>query len=83
LILTLPFSSACCERAFSVMNEIKNKKRNRLGEILRGLMVIATCSDNEFYELDMRGMSTHVAGSVWKNKKSSRWASDDYMRSIA
>jgi len=39
LILTLPFSSACCELAFSVMNEIKNKKRNRLGKILRALMV--------------------------------------------
>ena len=34
IVLVLPFSTADCERAFSKMNEIKSKKRNRLGDIL-------------------------------------------------
>jgi len=48
LILVLPFSAADAERAFSAMNEIKSKKRNRLLEILRSLMTIYTSNADEF-----------------------------------
>lgn len=32
VIITLPHSNAECERVFSVVNDVKTKKRNRLGE---------------------------------------------------
>jgi hypothetical protein len=40
-ILSLPHSNAACERIFSVVNDIKTKKRNRIGETtLNALCVV-------------------------------------------
>ena len=41
LALCLPLDSAACERGFSVMNEIKTSKRNRLNKPSLPLMFIA------------------------------------------
>ena len=51
-VLVLPFSTADCERAFSKMNGIKTAKRNRLGDILRALMIINCARPEDFDSLD-------------------------------
>ena len=47
-VAILPFSTAECERGFSVMNRLKSKDRNRLREILESLMILNTKKDHEF-----------------------------------
>lgn len=69
LVLVLPFSSADCERAFSAMNLIKSKSRNRLKDILRSLMVIYTATREDLDSLDRKKMAEKVARSIWKNKR--------------
>ena len=63
----LPYATADCERGFSVMDFIKSDVRNRLGNILYDLMLIAMYgSDHEF---DYTTLGAHVAKEVWGYKK--------------
>ena len=68
-IQVLPFSTADCERAFSKMNAIKSKKMNRLGDILRALMIINCARAEDLKRLDFDDMAKTVAHSVWQDKK--------------
>ncbi len=61
IVLVLPFSTADCERAFSVMNEIKTKKCNRPGDILRALMTINCANENELKALDYNSRAYQVS----------------------
>ena len=38
----MPFSTAECERGFSVMNRLKSKDRNRSKNVLETLMILNT-----------------------------------------
>ena len=82
IVLVLPFSTADCERAFSKMNEIKSKKRNRLGDILRALMIINCARPEDLKRLNFDDMAKTVAHSVWQEKRSKFWASERYLMSI-
>eukprot|EP00493_Phyllostaurus_siculus_P020704 UN21029 len=82
IVLVLPFSTADCELAFSKMNSIKTSKRNRLGDILRALMIINTAQPDAFSRLDFDDMAKNVAHRTWRGKNSKFWASDRYLMSI-
>ena len=82
IVLVLPFSTADCERAFSKMNQIKTAQRNRLGDILRALMVINCARPEDFDILNFDEMAKSVALSTWKGKNSKFWASERYLMSI-
>ena len=79
VVLVLPFSTADCERAFSSMNAIKSSRRNRLGDILRALMMIYTANEGELRLLHRDEMAKHVAHKVWTGKTSKFRASERYM----
>ena len=48
LSIYLPLDNAACERGFSVMNEIKTAKRNKLDKPLNPLMLIGIYKDFVF-----------------------------------
>ena len=79
IVLVLPFSTADCERAFSKMNMIKSAKRNRLGDILRALMIISCARPEDLKLLNFDDMAKDVAHRVWQDKKSKFWASERYL----
>ena len=72
LILVLPFSSADAERAFSAMNLIKSKNRNKLLETLKSLMTIYTSGTEERKQIhdDMDDLAKIVATQVWSKGRS-------------
>ena len=49
------------------MNDIKNDSRNRLGDILLDLMLIAMYGDE--HEFDYEKLGEHVAAEIWHYKK--------------
>ena len=75
-VLVLPFSTADCERAFSKMNGIKTAKRNRLGDIIRALMIINCARPENFDSLNYDDMSKAVAHRTWRGKNSKFWVSE-------
>ena len=79
VVLVLPFSTADCERAFSSMNAIKSSRRNRLGDILRALMMIYTANEAELRLLHRDEMAKYVAHKVCTGKDSKFSASERYM----
>ena len=65
--MVLPYSTAECDRGFSTMNDIKNDTRDRLGDILAGLMFITMYGDS--FEFDYYTLGAYVAKEIWKCKK--------------
>ena len=64
--LMLPLDNATCERGFSLLNNIKTKKRNRLGEhILFSLMLLGAAYAEKFI-FDYPSLS-HKIASTWSN----------------
>ena len=74
IILVLPFCTADCERAFSSMNLIKSKLRNRMKEILNSLMIIFNRDKTK--PVRITKLSKKIARSVWKYNKEKPWSSD-------
>ena len=63
--LMLPLDNATCERGFSFLNNIKTKKRNRLGEqILFDLMLLGWYGGNFEFDLPKIAQST---ARTWLN----------------
>tara|TARA_B100000809_G_C14656774_1_gene358042 strand:- start:8 stop:355 length:348 start_codon:yes stop_codon:yes gene_type:complete len=81
ILLTFPVSTADCERGFSKMNLIKNKKRTRMKQILESLMLIYTSDENHMKKIDLRELSKVLAHRLWK-RDGKKWASDQYMMSM-
>ena len=81
ILLTFPVSTADCERGFSSMNLIKNKKRTRMKKFLESLMQIYTSEGNRMKELDLAELSKVLAHGTWK-RGGKKWASDQYMMAM-
>ena len=63
--IMLPLDNATCERGFSLLNNIKTKKRNRLGEqILFDLMLLGWYGGN--FEFDHPKIAQSIA-RTWLN----------------
>ena len=58
ILVALPYSTADCERGFSVMNDIKSDVRNRIGNSLIDLMLISMYGDE--YEFDYEILGEYV-----------------------
>ena len=67
ILVVFPYSTAECERGFSKMNDIKTDTRNRLGDTLLDLMLIAMYGDE--HEFDYETLGEHVAAEIWHYKK--------------
>ena len=67
ILVALPYSTADCERGFSVMNDIKSDVRNRIGNSLIDLMLISMYGDE--YEFDYEILGEYVAENIWHYKK--------------
>ena len=60
-----PLDNATCERGFSLLNNIKTKKSNRLGEkILFSLMLLGAYAKK--FRFDYPSLS-HKIPSIWSN----------------
>ena len=63
--LILPLDNATCERGFSLLNNIKTKKRNKLGEdILFSLMLLGAYAEK--FSFDYPSLS-HKIARTWSN----------------
>ena len=67
ILVVLPYSTAECERGFSTMNDIKTDTRNRLGNILIDLMLIAMYGDE--HNFDYETLGAQVADEILHYKK--------------
>ena len=63
--MMLPLDNATCERGFSLLNNIKTKKRNRLGDqILFDLMLLGWYGKN--FDFDYPSIANQIA-RTWIN----------------
>ena len=67
ILVVLPYSTAESERGFSTMNDIKTDTRNRLGNILIDMMLIAMYGDE--HNFDYETLDAQVADEIWHYKK--------------
>ena len=67
ILVVLLYSTADCERGFSFMNDIKSDVRNRIGNSLIYLILIAMYGDAREFDYEMLG--AYVAENIWKYKK--------------
>jgi len=67
ILVALPYATAECERGFSLMNDIKSDVRNRIGNSLIDLMLIAMYGDEHEFDYDILG--EYVAENIWHYKK--------------
>ena len=67
ILVVLPYSTAECERGFSLMNDIKSGVRNRIGNSFIDLMLIAMYGNEHDFDYDVLG--AYVAENIWKFKK--------------
>ena len=67
-LMALLYATAECECGFSTMNDIKSDVRNRIGNSLIDLMLIAMYGDE--HEFDYEILGEYVAENIWHYKKS-------------
>jgi len=79
IVLSFPHSNAEAERIFSIVTDIKNKKRNRLSkDTVFAICVIRSSFQAEGinyinFEIDPRHLELHIASNLYKNQ----YKSDD------
>ena len=78
ILVALPYATAECERGFSLMNDINCDVRNRIGNSLIDLMLIAMYGDEHEFDCDILG--EYVAENIWHYKKA--WATLNFKNRI-
>ncbi|KYN10134.1 hypothetical protein ALC57_17729 [Trachymyrmex cornetzi] len=84
VVLSLPHSNAEAERIFSIVTDVKNKKRNRLSnDSVSAICVVRSSFQAENiacknFEIDPRHLELHNSQNLWKYKsKSDETRSDE------